>query len=116
MLNEEQKTEIEIIVREKGQERKHKFTIYPPFDDLYDWEDSEKLCKENEGRLPTIEELAIVNTIEKMGLTNTKHSGYYWSSSTRAGSPTYAWLQYFNNGNRYWDSKSNANYVRCVRS
>jgi len=40
-------------------------------------------------------------------------AGFYWSSSEF--SSTYAWRQYFGNGNQYDGSKDSSDYVRAVR-
>ena len=42
-------------------------------------------------------------------------SNYYWSASTYVVSPSSAWVVYFGNGVVYYNSKTNGNYVRCVR-
>ena len=46
------------------------------------------------------------------GLTQ---SSYYWSSSSGADLPYYAWGVYFNVGYSSYDYKSGPNYVRAVR-
>ena len=38
----------------------------------------------------------------------------YWSSSSLASIPGYAWNVNFNNGNVNNDNKNNANYARAV--
>ena len=42
-------------------------------------------------------------------------SSYYWSSTTFAGSTSYAWYVYFGNGYSSNDVKTNTDYARCVR-
>ena len=41
-------------------------------------------------------------------------AGGYWSSTENG--TTYGWAQNFTNGAQYYDTKTNADYVRCVRS
>ncbi len=75
-------------------------------------------------RLPAIEELASlvdtsVATSPKLPaghpFTNVQ-SGFYWSSSTRAGDNNYAWSVGFGDGGVYGGGKSTtAFYVWCVR-
>ena len=43
-------------------------------------------------------------------------SNYYWSSTTNASVPSFAWFVYFGNGDVVWDDKTYSNYVRCVRA
>ncbi len=42
-------------------------------------------------------------------------SSYYWSSTTGAGYPSYAWSVYFVGGGVYYGGKGNGLYVWCVR-
>ncbi|MDI7269494.1 MAG: DUF1566 domain-containing protein, partial [Myxococcota bacterium] len=42
-------------------------------------------------------------------------AAWFWSSSSYAGSASFAWYVYFYFGNVYGDDKSYAYYVRCVR-
>jgi hypothetical protein len=43
--------------------------------------------------------------------------GFYWSASTNAGNPGFAWIVYFFNGSSNFDFKArNGTYVRAVRS
>ncbi|MBI4654572.1 MAG: DUF1566 domain-containing protein [Nitrospirae bacterium] len=75
-------------------------------------------------RLPTKKELmSIVDysisypgpTINTTYFPNTK-SFYYWSSTTYAGDPSYAWSVGFGEGGVYDGyAKDYYNYVRCVR-
>jgi hypothetical protein len=39
----------------------------------------------------------------------------YWSSSTHANAPVYAWAVYFDSGHASWGYKSYYYYVRCAR-
>ena len=75
-------------------------------------------------RLPTVKELSTIvdSSIPYPGPTiNTAYfpntvSSYYWSSTTYAGSPDYAWGVYFYSGYVYRYGKSYRRYVRAVRS
>jgi len=40
---------------------------------------------------------------------------YYWSSTTNVTNTSYAWSVYFSNGDVTYHSKSNGDYVWCVR-
>lgn len=76
-------------------------------------------CNAVGGRLPTIEELIGIVDYSKYApctdLSDTQ-SSYYWSASTYARSPNYAWIISFNFGFVTNDYKTNENYVRAVRS
>jgi len=71
-------------------------------------------------RLPSIKEL---RTLVDRGRANPSidpafhsvASSSYWSSTTAAGDPSYAWVVYFSSGNDLWHVTSLSNYVRCVR-
>jgi len=85
------------------------------------WDKIPDLCRDlgNGWRCPTIEELV---TLVDYGryypateLPKTK-SMFYWSSSTYAGYPAYAWYVYFFYGNVGSSAKTYYDYVRCVRS
>lgn len=41
--------------------------------------------------------------------------GWYWTSEQNAGNPSYAWLQYFNDGYQDFGHKSNEYRARAVR-
>ncbi len=43
-------------------------------------------------------------------------SYYYWSSTSNASYPSYAWYVYFYDGSTYYSNKFNSKYVRCVRA
>jgi hypothetical protein len=71
-------------------------------------------------RLPTVEELFLLADRSKSNPAIDPifqcRSYYYWSSSTYAYYPDYAWFVDFGYGYAHWDYKSNANYyVRCAR-
>ena len=73
-------------------------------------------------RLPTIEELAslIDTTQNNPALPDGHHfsnvqSSNYWSSTTYAYYPTFAWSVHFYNGQVKFNDKNNAYYVWCVR-
>ena len=72
-------------------------------------------------RLPEISELQTIifyqlsdPAIKTDKFPNTQ-SGTYWSSTTLADYPGYAWFVNFSNGNVGFVGKANGLYVRCVR-
>ena len=69
-------------------------------------------------RLPTMRELLTLVNYEKTDLAcdliDTEKSGY-WSSTPVASDASYAWVVSFNSGSDTWGTKTNSNYVRCVR-
>ena len=72
-------------------------------------------------RVPTQEELegivdyAVSNpAIDTTTFSNTS-SKLYWSSLTKDGSPTSAWIVFFQYGSTYDVPKNQLNYIRCVR-
>ena len=40
---------------------------------------------------------------------------WYWTATQNASYPDYAWMQYFDDGNQYYDHKSNEYRARAVR-
>ncbi len=73
-------------------------------------------------RLPTrMELITIVDygrfspTINTVYFPSAQPYANYWSSTSYAAQPSSAWTVYFFNGNVSWNSKTSANYVRCVR-
>ena len=70
----------------------------------------------NKWRLPTVNELIAMYDYNKGKPKIDGFCGYYWSSTTREGYPSYAWYVNFYCGsvsNSY--SKDGNYYVRCVR-
>jgi hypothetical protein len=71
-------------------------------------------------RLPNIDELMSItnknrfNPAVKNIFSYTK-SSWYWSSTEYKGDSSDAWFVSFRNGYDYYGSKSDKNYVRCVR-
>jgi len=101
-------------------------------DNTYNWQDAQDvfiaaLNNDNFGgysdwRLPTINELSFIRNLDTYDpsintdyFPNTMVSSDYWSSTTYAGDPSYAWLVDFYDGDVLHYGKS-YNYVRAVRS
>jgi hypothetical protein len=57
-----------------------------------------------------------IPSIDPIFIAASGMSSYYWSSSTCEYDPVYAWYVHFYYGNADCGWKSNANYVRAVRS
>ena len=68
-------------------------------------------------RLPTIQELLSLVDYTKHDPASNEDisSNGYWSSTTNAYYTDNAWFLNFNNGSQYSSTKTNNNYVRCVR-
>jgi len=111
---------------------------FSPTDKKVTWKKAKEICKENGGRLPTIDELKKVLTdcggeatnelIGKVATKNVKNSSYqscyksqgfrsisYWSSTSVVGSEYNAWIVLFGNGIVDDHAKDAINFVRCVR-
>ncbi|MCP4753041.1 MAG: DUF1566 domain-containing protein [Proteobacteria bacterium] len=93
-----------------------------------DWKSAITYCEslsledESDWRLPNANELqTIVNyakhepAIDEVYFPNTD-SKLYWTSTTDTGNTDDAWYVEFKNGYMSHDSKSDSNYVRCVRN
>ena len=85
--------------------------------------DGETVSEEYQGiwHIPTIEEFftAIDYSTYSPAADESKvpniQSYPYWSSTTYASYSDYAWFAHFDDGNIYFDTKSQSYYVRCVR-
>lgn len=71
-------------------------------------------------RLPSIKELLSITDMStykpaiKGAFKNIKNN-YYWSSTSVASDPSYAWDVLFKNGFDDWSPKSASYFVRCAR-
>ena len=96
--------------------------------ETYTWQEALSYCENltlagyDDWRLPNVNELhSIVDystydpSIKTTFSPNTV-SSYYWSSTSNAGDPIYAWVVYFGSGAMYFGPKSYLYYVRAVRS
>jgi hypothetical protein len=93
----------------------------------YTWEEAKAYCQtltladHGDWRLPSrIEVVSIVDFGPSSPAINTTYfpstpSDYFWSSSSLAGSSSYAWLVDFGFGRTYYLPGSNPSFVRCVR-
>jgi len=96
--------------------------------DIYEWQDALSYCENltlagyDDWRLPNVNELQSLVDYERYDPTiNTTYfpntlSSFYWSSTTYAYDPSYAWYVRFNDGYVLDCSKSYFYYVRAVRS
>jgi hypothetical protein len=94
---------------------------------LYAWADAIAYCPtltlagHSDWRLPSVIELvSIVDLGQFSPSINGKYfpstpANFFWSSSPVAGSPSLAWLVYFDNGNTGSVVVSGTDFVRCVR-
>lgn len=91
-----------------------------------EWQNAANYCFSlsldgGEWRLPSIEELETLVDNGKYNPSVTENifehisSSYYWSSTTAANSPSYAWSVGFLNGNSDSYPRKNDHYLRCVR-
>jgi predicted lipoprotein with Yx(FWY)xxD motif len=128
----------EVVVEKKEVKISSGSKWFSPTDKSVTWKEAKELCKDNGGRLPTIEELKEVVTdcggtvtkdwesnIADKNKANERYqscykekgfkSSYYWSSSTIKGNEYYVWIVAFDNGNVNGSTKDYSSYVRCVR-
>jgi len=68
----------------------------------------------NAKELQSIVDYSIYSPSINAKFTNTKLD-YYWSSTTYAHYPDYAWIVVFSNGDVGGDDKTSSRYIRCVR-
>jgi hypothetical protein len=92
-----------------------------------DWAGAKSYCANltldgySDWRLPSYSELLTLveytkyNPAIKTGFKNTATDNYYWSASPSVFNDSNAWVVNFRNGNTYRYTKTDKNYVRCVR-
>jgi hypothetical protein len=135
---EEKKEEVVEVKKVVVEKKEVKTKWFSPTDSRVKWEKAKELCRDNRGRLATIEELKEVvtdcgGTVTKDWESNIAHknkvnttykscykekgfkSSYYWSSTSVVGDENYAWFVYFYYGNVDGNVKNDNYYVRCVR-
>ena len=76
------------------------------------WEEAQKWCEAQGGRLPTALDLQQAYADKVEGFTQ---SNYYWSGTTNPFNYSNALIVYFGYGSSGSDTKTNSLYVRCVR-
>lgn len=77
-----------------------------------DWEAAKKWAEERGGSLPTRREQSVMFGNRTEGQYK---SEWYWSCALYAGDESYAWIQFFDDGNQGNDHKSYDYRVRAVR-
>ena len=85
------------------------------------WAEAKIWCKQQGGRLPEIQELVTLVDYSRHNpaidpIFGNTQSSYYWSSTTFAYNPSYAWDVGFSGGFVYYVGKTSSSYVRPVRS
>lgn len=84
------------------------------------WHDAADYCKNlslggfEDWQLPDKENLAYLYK-EKKKLINVADN-IYWSSSSYSSYDSYSWGVYFSHGKQIGNSKTDSNYIRCIRS
>ena len=122
----------EVVVEKKEVKTTIISKWFSPTDKEVTWKKADKICKDNGGRLLTIEELKKVvtdcgGTIDDYD-NNEASSSYqschqekgfksigYWSSTSFVGGEDDAWFVTFYDGSVHGVNKDNNGYVRCVR-
>lgn len=90
------------------------------WEDALDYCECLNLAERSDWRLPNVRELESLTDVDRYDpaidpLFDCRSSGY-WSSSTGAYYPDFAWVVYFDDGDVDGYYKTTGNYVRCVRS
>jgi len=90
------------------------------------WEDAKTYCANlilgwfTDWRLPSYIELSSILDLSKITpsintIFFTSNNEHYWSSTTRVGNNTYAWVVNFDYSGIYYITKITRCYVRCLR-
>ena len=94
----------------------------PGSEKVMNFKEAQKYCVEAGGRLPEIEELALLADRSKRNpainaavFTDIKTDDWYWSGTSVAGDPGFAWVVGFSSGGVDDHRKDYSNYVRPVR-
>jgi hypothetical protein len=96
----------------KGDEPDYHLVLLPGRDNKkYTWDQAVKAAKEAGGELPTRREQSLLYA----NLKDQFQPAWYWSGEQYAANPSFAWFQYFNNGNQYYNRKSYEGRARAVR-